>query len=350
MRTAIACGVLVVLVSCGGNGPDIDTTQDNVCDQVAEVACFDIYQCCSEGEIESTLGVSDPRTQAECQTDLATRCRRTAADLEFSAKNKHVKFDSKLMNDCLKEFVAPSNTCVTVEAIKPWVMACKTSPWTGIVAVGGACDFAYECAKDSFCAPNRTCTALPTENMPCTVQGCASGLFCDAAATGGPMCHPLLAAGTACTSTTQCQKDLVCDTAAPAGMRTCTALHANGDVCDANFVCSSNFCLPGTCATSGDSCTNDTACGGQCSNSPTVFCSADNQCGTGTCSGTATLCLFPTDCTASGSTCVFTNKCNLEKCMGNVCADAHVTIDYCQGARTELPLLGSGQIVVGGGG
>ncbi len=45
MRTAIACGALVVLVSCGGSdGPDINTTQDNVCDQIAEVACFDTGQ------------------------------------------------------------------------------------------------------------------------------------------------------------------------------------------------------------------------------------------------------------------------------------------------------------------
>ncbi|HEX8113591.1 MAG TPA: hypothetical protein VF516_37930, partial [Kofleriaceae bacterium] len=270
MRTAIACGAFVVLVGCGGNGPDINTTQDNVCDQIAEVACFDMYQCCSEGEIERTLMVSDPRTQAECQSDLATRCRRQAADLDFSIKNKHVKFDAKVMNDCLKEFVAPSNTCVTVEAVKPWAMACVTSAWTGIVEAGGACDFGYECAKDNFCASNRTCVALPTESMPCSVQGCASGLFCDTAAVGGPVCRALLGAGVACTSTPQCQKGLFCDPAAPVGMRTCTPLLANGATCSGNTTCSSNLCLIGTCSVTGSSCFTDASCGGRCSNNPNI--------------------------------------------------------------------------------
>lgn len=348
MRTAIACGALVVLVSCGGNGPDVDTTQDNVCDQIAEVACFDMYQCCSEGEIERTLGVSDPRTQPECQSDLATRCKRVIADLDFSIKDRHVKFDAKAMNDCLKEFVAPENTCVTVEAMKPWAAACMTSAWTGTVAAGSACDFSYECATDNFCAANRMCTALPTESMPCSAQGCASGLFCDTAAVGGPVCRALLGSGVACTSASQCQKGLFCDTSAPVGMRNCTAPHANGETCDGNFACTSTLCLTGTCSVTGFSCLTDSSCEGRCSNS-NVLCTADNQCGTGTCSIGGTTCTLPTDCVGAGNMCVFPNKCNLGKCMGNVCADPHLTIDYCTSALTDLPVLGTGQIVVGGG-
>lgn len=349
MRTAIACGAFIVLVSCGGsNGLDINTTQDNVCDQIAEVACFDMYQCCSEGEIEKVLAVSDPRTQADCQTDLATRCRRQAADLSFSIKNKHVKFDSKVMNDCLKGFVAPSNSCVAVESVKPWAMACMTSAWTGIVEAGGTCDFSYECSKDAFCAGNRTCVALPTESMPCsTVQGCASGLFCDTTPVTGAVCHALLGAGVACTSSPQCQKGLFCDTTAPIGMRTCTPLLANGVTCGSSASCTSNLCLTGTCSITGFSCLSDASCGGRCSNNPILSCTTDTQCG-GTCSGTTTPCVVQTDCTATGSTCVFP-KCNLGKCMGNVCADPHLTIDYCQNALTDLPLLGTGQVVVGGG-
>jgi hypothetical protein len=349
MRTAIACGALVVLASCGGNGPDIDTTQDNVCDQIAEVACFDMYQCCSEGEIERNLGVSDPRTQAECQSDLATRCKRVIADLDFSIKNKHVKFDAKVMNDCLKEFVAPENTCVTVEAMKPWAAACMTSAWTGTVAAGSGCDFNYECATNNFCAANRLCTALPTESMPCSAQGCASGLFCDTAAVGGPVCRALLGSGVACTSTNQCQKGLFCDTSAPVGMRTCTALHANGETCIGNFACTSTLCLTGTCSVTGFSCLTDSACGGRCSNNANIACTVDSTCGAGTCSIGGTSCTLPTDCTMPGSMCVFPNKCNLGKCMGNVCADPHLTIDYCTSALTDLPVLGAGQIVVGGG-
>jgi hypothetical protein len=35
--------------------------------------------------------------------------------------------------------------------------------------------------------------------------------------------------------------------------------------------------------------------------------------------------------------------------MGNVCADPHLTIDYCKSTLTDLPLLGIG-VVVGGPG
>jgi hypothetical protein len=344
MRTAIAWGALV-LASCGGNGPDIDTTADNVCDQIAQVACFDMYQCCSEGEIESFLMVSDPRTESDCQSDLRTRCQRQVADFDFSIKDKHVRFDSNVMNACLKEFVAPSGTCVAVDAVKPWAMACMTSAWTGIVGVGGACDFAYECAKDSFCDSNRTCTALPTENMPCPAQTCASGLFCDTAAVGGPVCRALLPTGAACTTNSQCQKDLFCDTAAPVGMRNCTPLLANGMACEGSFACTSTLCLPGTCSVTGFSCTSDSFCEGRCSNS-TNLCTSDAGCGFGTCSITATQCTLPTDCVGAGNMCVFPNKCNLGTCMGNVCADPHLTIDYCHTALGDLPLLGAGQIVV----
>ena len=50
--------------------PSINATQDNACDQVAEVGCYDMFRCCSEGEREKFLGVTDPRSEAECRDDL----------------------------------------------------------------------------------------------------------------------------------------------------------------------------------------------------------------------------------------------------------------------------------------
>jgi len=347
MRNAIACCALV-LAACGGNGPNVSTNQDNVCDQIAQVACFDMYQCCSEGEIESILMVNDSRTEPDCESDLRTRCQRKVADFDFSIKNKHVKFDSSAMDACLKAFVAPSNTCVTVESVTPWAMACMTSAWVGTVEVGGTCDFGYECAENSFCGPNRVCTALQTESMPCTGQNCASGLFCDIAAVGGAVCHAQLAAGTACTSTTQCQKGSFCDLAAPVGMQTCKPLLANGDTCTSSATCTSTLCLTGSCAMSGLSCTSSATCQGRCANSTTA-CFQDDQCSTGTCSLGGT-CFFPTDCVGAGNTCVFPVPCVHDTCTGNVCADPHLTIDYCQTALSDLPLLGGGQVGVGGGG
>src|SRR5678815_4237276 len=112
MRAAIAWAALAVVTGCGDGRPDVDTSADNVCITVADIACFDMYQCCSEGEIERALGVSDPRTEAECIDDVTAICDRQVAALNFSVHNKHVRFDAKIMNACLEAFVAPKNVCM----------------------------------------------------------------------------------------------------------------------------------------------------------------------------------------------------------------------------------------------
>ena len=332
MRTAIVWVGLVVATGCGDGRPDISTTSDNVCSNVADVACFDMYQCCAEGEIERALGVSDPRTEAECVDDVTAICNRQLAAFDFSIKNKHVRFDSAIMNACLKAFLAPANTCVEIAAAKPWTEACMTSAWVGVVDNGAACDFVYECAKDSFCNASRVCTALPTDGMPCGVQGCASGLFCDVAT-----CHPLLVAGATCTSTPQCAKGLFCDLAA--ATHTCTALHATGEPCTGNTTCTSNTCLPGSCAGSNSTCFSAGNCSAHCADDGS-FCITDGNCATGTCSITATACAAPTDCTGVGNTCMFPVKCQPAECVGPVvCGDARIVVDYCTGPLNELPLF-----------
>src|SRR5205823_13633959 len=68
---------LGVLIGCSGSGkPSIGTSKDNFCDQIAAVACYDLYQCCAEGEIERFLGVADPRTSDQCRQDLKRICER----------------------------------------------------------------------------------------------------------------------------------------------------------------------------------------------------------------------------------------------------------------------------------
>lgn len=332
MRTAIAWGAFVVLTACGSDGrPEINTTQDTVCDDVAEVACFDMYRCCSEGEIEQTLGVSDPRTQAQCVDDVRAICQRQIGAFDFSLKNKHVRFDANIMNTCLEAFVAPADACVTIEAMRPWTEACMDSAWVGIVTNGGQCDFAYECAKDSFCSASRVCTALPGDGMSCATQGCASGLFCDAGT-----CHPLVGAGGACTSTAQCQDDLFCDTSA--ATRTCTPLHKIGEACTGNGSCESKTCLPGTCAGTQNTCVTDAGCTGRCADDDS-FCTTDAACAPGACSDTGAACTSQVQCTAP-ATCVFPVACLPGQCTGTiVCAEAHTAVDYCRDAITDLPLF-----------
>jgi hypothetical protein len=333
MRTAIVWGAFVTILGCGGDSPDISTTEDNVCDQIASVACFDMYQCCSEGEIERLLMVSEPRTVDECHEDFRTLCERRAAQINFSLKNKHLKFDAKIMDACLNSLVAPDE-CVSVSSMLPWAMTClETAAWSGIVGNGDACDFANECSTDSFCSNGRVCTALPSDGMPCSIQGCATGLYC-----GTGICHPLLAQGGACTSTTQCQKGLFCDIN---GTNTCTPLHAVGETCTGNATCTSSTCLPGTCSGTASTCFTSATCAGRCAGT-TVACTADSTCSTGTCSGTnpPVTCFSSAGCVAP-SVCVFPVKCEHDPCLGNVCADAHAVVDYCQGAISALPLFRS---------
>ncbi|HMG21519.1 MAG TPA: hypothetical protein VK607_09395 [Kofleriaceae bacterium] len=299
------------------------------------MACFNLYECCSEHEIEDTLRVSDPRTEAQCLDDVTAICKRNLARFNFSLDNKHVRFDGKLMDACLEAFVAPEGSCRAIDTVTPWTEACMENAWVGIVANGGACDFAYECEAGSFCNPSRVCTALPTDGMKCTneVPACASGLFCDLGT-----CRPLRGAGVACTPDTQCVKGLFCDLAAATPV--CTAKHGTGEACSGAASCESDNCLPGTCTGTQNSCTTDQDCGGACADSG-MFCTVDSNCSSGTCSGTATPCASQTQCTTPGSTCVFAVKCVFPPCVGTACADDHIEIDYCT-AVNELPLFRNG--------
>lgn len=324
---------IAFLLGCGGGGVDISTDQNNVCDQVAEVACHNAYQCCSEGEIERFLNVTDPRTEDECRSDISRRCVRQIAALDYGIDQKHVRFDSKLMNDCLNSLVAPGDTCATLASALPWTEACMNSAWIGLVEDSGACLSSAECAsKDSFCGSNQTCIARPTEGQPCGA-GCASGFFC-ATATG--TCRAKAAAGGACTSSLGCAEGLFCDTVAAA----CAPLRAPGETCTNSAACTSAQCNPGTCAGSTTTCFTSSACTGVCANSTTT-CLTDSACsgGAGTCSlAPAIACSTLTPCAAANGTCVFPIKCNQPACVGNVCADKHLVVDYCQAALTNLPV------------
>jgi hypothetical protein len=346
MRTAIALGAFVALVGCDNKSPDVSTTQDNICDQVAQVACFDYFQCCSEGEIETFLNLKDPPTQTQCEDDTRTRCERDRAAVNLSIKNKRVAFDAKSMNTCLESFVAPSGTCSMIAGKAPWIDACMDAGFVGTVEAGGACDFGYECVKDTVCSGSRICTAHVSAGMPCIVinngtgptSNCASGLYCPGIAM--PTCQPKLAQGAVCKNDVDCMDGLFCDSQ---DTQTCTTRPAVGQACSQNPLppagntCGENTCLPGTCADTGIGCAGKLSCQGHCSNAPTTTCSADFTCNqsVGACSGTATPCTSGSECPV-GSACVFPNKCMHPECTGAVCAEPHVTIDFCQDA-TEIP-------------
>ena len=345
---AIALNTLLVIGGCGGDDggrPSVSTSDDTVCDAVADVACFNMFQCCSEGEIEDALNVSDPRTESECRDDVRAICERQKAVIDFSVKNKRVTFDAKVMNACLQAIVAPEDgTCATIAAMLPWAEPCLESAWTGTVATGGQCDFQFECAQDNVCSPGRQCLALPGANMPCLNQACATGLYCSAGT-----CLTQVAEGGTCTSSVQCQKGLFCDAGTPTRM--CTKLHAVGEKCSGPGTCAAgSTCLPGTCAGQGFSCTSVAGCSAHCADD-NGFCLGDSDCGTGTgtCSGTTTTCFSNAGC-VSPATCVFPVKCLPAECVGDiVCAEQHLSVDYCAAAMDSLPFF-QGSLGQGGRG
>jgi hypothetical protein len=327
----------LVMAACGGDGkPQIGANKDNVCSQIASVTCYNLYQCCSEGQIESFLRVSDPRSEEDCITDVTRLCDQETGLIDASIKAGRATFDATAMNACLKALVAP-DSCTSVGAMLPWAAACMKSAWTGAVPVGSACMQGFECADltASYCAPNQRCTVLPADGMPCVAGNgtmeCAAGFFCNIGT-----CRPQLAAGGMCASNQQCQKGNFCNTAQP---RVCEALHATGQACSGNLSCQSGKCLPGVCSAGAGSCFTNTDCqfNNRCSNNG-AFCTTDASCGTGTCSVGGALCTSAAGCTGAGNTCVFPNTCILSTCSGNpVCADAQVSVDYCTDAVAARP-------------
>jgi Dickkopf N-terminal cysteine-rich region len=334
MRVAclFVCVLGLLAVGCGGDGVDVSTSEDNVCSEIAEVACNNMYQCCTEGEIEDILEVSEPRTELQCREDIKRGCERSLLSLKDSLAAKRVRFNAERMNACLKAIVAPDDSCGAIVPTLPWREACMESAWEGTVAVGGTCIFAHDCdgAPDNFCAPNQKCTAKPTGGFPCG-SGCASAFYCSAGT-----CQSRLAAGAPCLTSSQCQQELFCDSAA-LPQAVCAARMPGGSSCTSSAGCASGQCVPGQCMGSTQGCFRDTDCSARCANTGAI-CTSSSQCSTGTCSVGGNACLSQTSCTAGGGdTCVFPVLCVPGDCIGDpICTAQTVSVDYCN-AVDELP-------------
>ena len=350
MRVMAAIGLalcLATLITCNNNSndnppPTIATTKDNVCDQVAAVACYDLYACCTQGQIERALSLTDPEPISQCKDDVKKACIVALAGPLNSVTQGRATFSGAAMDACLKALAAPDGQCATIGMAEPWVTACMTSAFVGTVADGSQCNFAFECASaTSTCAPDQTCTPLPTQGQPCAT-GCAMGFYCN-----GGTCATQLPSGAACTGFGQCQKDLFCDLSQPTP--TCTALRDSGQPCDGNQACKNNQCLPGTCQGLGFSCFDNATCGMRCSNSTFTSCTTNcsltgGGCGFGRCSVSGASCCVTGDCGTTGGTCSTPpGTCQAVPCVGDVvCANVELTVDYCTAGGDVLTLIGGG--------
>ncbi len=335
MRVACIASLVGLLAGCQ-DGFSIDASAETFCDEFAELACYNMYRCCTEQQIETELGVDEPRTEAQCREDKKRSCHRASASLRDSLEAGRVTFNADVFNNCLSSMAAPSDACSEYVTEQPWEEACEDSPWTGTVAVGGNCFFDHDCAgapDNAECGPDQKCVALPTGGFPCPTGQCAEGFFCGT----NTVCEPTLAEGAPCTANNQCQEDLFCDqTALP--MPICTAQKPGGESCTSDLNCISGDCVPGQCAVTNQTCYTDAQCGGRCADDNS-FCTvgADYLCNiSGTCNVvTSVTCSGSTadqQCVdaAAGTKCNFNVACVPGDCIGDpVCTAPLFLADYC---------------------
>ena len=340
MRLALIAVLGLTVAACGDDSVTVDTSEENFCDQIADVVCHNLYQCCTESEVEDYLSVSEPRTEDQCRTDLVRSCERAAPDIRDSIKAGRVTFDPVKLNDCLNSLVAPEGVCAEVVTDLPWKDTCSTMnfPWGGPVAPEGQCFFSFDCAgaPDSFCGPDQKCKLKPTAGLPCSTSGeCASMYYCGPNLT----CAPRLSVGAPCTSSTQCGKDLFCDNKGTYNTTTddvCATKVPGGSACTSEDACTSNDCISGLCmGSSFQTCFGDAGCQSHCAVSG-FACDGPEDCGTGTCTGNSSItCGVNGDATCaanSAGTCLYPRSCLPGDCVGDtigLCTMPTRTADYC---------------------
>lgn len=327
MMKRFACSLVIAVAgsACGGGDrPSVDVNSASLCREIAEVVCYNLYSCCTEGEIEDFLGVDEPQVQEDCRDDAEILCERATATVRWSEENGRVQLNAASFKVCLEAILAPADTCVVVAPVAPWTEACLEDVWTGLVAAGGECLFDYECAEErSFCAANRTCRPPSSEGESCVAANCAVGLFC-----GGGVCEPLLDLGSPCSASFQCAEGLFC---AP-GSGMCEQRRGLDESCTSSSACvAGTTCLPGTCA-AGNSCFDNTDCSTTCENDGS-FCFFDSDCSIGTCSQSLFQCFSDFDCTGGTDLCEFPFQCLPAICEGDPrCVENNTAFDYCEDA------------------
>lgn len=331
MRVALLC-VLGLTVGCGDDGISVNTNESNFCEQLAAVICHNMYQCCTESEIQDELSVSEPRTENQCREDLTRRCDRSSQTLRDSIQAGRVQLDAARLNDCLNAVLAPDGVCGEVVTEVPWEEPCFTTPWVGTVQPAASCYFDFDCAgyPDADCGPDQKCKLKPTAGFPCD-GGCASDYYC---VSQTQTCAAKSDAGGMCTTDQQCnsRQDLYCEI--PSGMTTgmCALRGAAGSACLRDAACQSFDCVPGRCQGTNFTCYDDLGCNGRCADD-NGFCNSASDCGTGLCNMTGTTCSEFTLCdttTFPTNTCVYPVQCVPGDCVGEpVCTAPLIVTDYC---------------------
>jgi len=314
---------VVELASCtsSDNKPEVSVDLDNYCSQVADVACYNIWNCCTGKQIEDTLGITISVEPDECHRDVELICQDNMATILWAAHKGSVQLVQQNADACLASTLLAGDCFQHVSDV-PWQRFCSDGYWVGTLSVGSECLYNFECQDGSYCAVDRKCRALPKEGQDCDAGICQPGLFCNPS-DGERKCRPRRSAGLPCEADDWCADGLYCGFD-DMGQGTCYALKALGVECKDSRECQSTFCVPGVCE-DGSQCFEDSDCLGKCS-SDGETCWDDLSC-SGYCTQSHNYCNSDWDC-AENEPCV---KQTCERtCIGQtVCAKRWTVIDYC---------------------
>ncbi len=299
--------------------PTVSVSLDNYCKEVADVACYNMWHCCTGAQIENMLGITISVEPAECKRDVQLLCEDSEATLLWAADRGSVQLTESTADACLLSMLLDGDCFQHVDDV-PWQHWCKDSYWRGVLTSGQDCLYNFECQEGTYCAADRKCRDYPQEGEDCPGYVCAPNLFCNPV---DDRCEAQGTEGFVCQANDWCVEDLYCQSA-DEGPSTCTSYKALGVDCQGHYQCESDFCLPGLCS-NGTQCFEDSDCSGTCSRSGD-YCGSDYDCA-GECQNSGYYCQSDMDCDAD-EICL-TDFCD-QKCQGeSVCAENWTVIDYC---------------------
>lgn len=381
--------VLTAAIMLGGACKEEDplafstkVNEENICHEVAEVMCSNVFECCRGQQIEADFGVKLTTSEAECRTDMELHCKEQTAALRHSLSLGRSTLLAGQVEKCLEAYKVGEAGCFP--RVSNFAAPCEQPMVRGNQAVGGKCLYSFECTGQAFCGADRKCQALPAEGESCDAgRACADGFFCDLLGEV-PVCQPKRGIGDGCNPAAytsylieECEGDAMCRTKTeeelaedPELPGVCDEKKALGDSCENDAMCNSGKCLPGTCDGEGI-CFTDEHCVGTCRDDPSVTCNQDGHC-YGTCQSSGATCNINNPCAStcseggwscgadedcwvcavSGSNCVTDADCNggidtagmdtatgaeVDDCLNNdICVEddpCNIT-DVCEGAAT----------------
>lgn len=362
-------GVLALIgmgCSSGGGKPNpSNVKQDNLCQQYADIICYNMWNCCTGQELEDILGSSGggltlSTSEDKCRTDMKLSCDNIFAQIFDSVSKGTASIDSTKATACLKAILLPNQDNKTkldpcfIEPTDVYAIIPITTNSGHSMSVPISKDTYDNCLKDSgFIVGAVAATSDCAHDWEC-VAGTVCSVDHSSGSTSVGKCISFLDSGNKCTDDGQCKEGLYCSdsngnsssagqTCGTAGC-TCTALKTdNGKCCDNSECAIDYYCLISrtntqTCSLSqtgstfvSGTCKASIAVGQKCvgaavtGNNLARECYGVSRCDTGTCSNDPkTTCSINDNCTNAGGT-TGTGTCN-----GRVCAYSPANWNYCE--------------------